>query len=116
MKTIFILVVSVYIPALLGFDTWCQSPIKRADRPHTFSYMFVIKDSQGNNVAATRCYVALTDQEKQMLYNTLNMFSADTQLRSITTVKDSLLALFGQQVMKAKGDNATVQDALTYLE
>ena len=105
----------LYMPYALSIDSWCQSLVlRRAIKPYSFSYLFTIKDAQDDS-AATRCFVFLTEQEKQMLRNTLNMVSADTQLRSIATVRDSLLGLFGQQVMQAKGEAATVQDALAFI-
>ena len=117
MKRVITLFLFFYLPQIMGFESWCQSlALRRAIKPYSFSYILTIKDAQENDIAATRCFVFLTEQEKQILRNTLNMVSSDTQLRSITTVKDSLLALFGQQVMHAKGESATVQDALTYLK
>lgn len=104
------------MPYAMSIDSWCQSlALRRAIKPYSFSYVFTINETQDNS-AATRCFVFLTEQEKQMLRNTLNMVSSDTQLQSIATVKDSLLGLFGQQIMQAKGENATVKDALSYLE
>lgn len=116
MKSIIQIGLFLYVSYAMSVDSWCQSLVlRRAIKPYSFSYVFTIKDAQ-DNFAATRCFVFLTEQEKQMLRNTLNMVSSDTQLRSIATVKDSLLGLFGQQIIQAKGESATVQDALSYLK
>lgn len=117
MKFIIQLMLFLYIPYALSIESWCQSlVVRRAIKPYSFSYIYTIQDDQGNDVAATRCFVFLTEQEKQILRNTLSMVNGDTQLRSMTTVRDSLLGSFGKQIMQAKGESATVQDALTFIQ